>query len=45
MAAGEILTMGTPSSVKQQARTEQEPAPTMEDAFVALIRAHEEAAA
>ncbi len=41
MAAGEILTMGTPGSVKQQARTEQQPAPTMEDAFVALIRAHE----
>jgi len=45
MAAGEILTLGTPASVKQQARTEQQPAPTMEDAFVALIRAHEGAAA
>ena len=44
MAVGEILTMGTPDSVKQQARTEQQPAPTMEDAFVALIRAHEGAA-
>jgi ABC-2 type transport system ATP-binding protein len=41
MATGEILTMGTPSSVKQQARTEQQQAPTMEDAFVELIRAHE----
>jgi ABC-2 type transport system ATP-binding protein len=41
MAAGEILTMGTPASVKLQARTEQQPAPTMEDAFVELIRAHE----
>ena len=45
MAAGEILTLGTPASVKQQARTEQQPAPTMEDAFVGLIRAHEEVAA
>jgi ABC-2 type transport system ATP-binding protein len=42
MAAGEILTLGTPASVKQQARTAQQPAPTMEDAFVALIRAHEQ---
>ncbi|MGB9094383.1 MAG: ABC transporter ATP-binding protein, partial [Gallionella sp.] len=42
MAAGEILTMGTPASVKQQVRTEQRPAPTMEDAFVELIRAHEQ---
>ena len=41
MAAGEILTMGTPASIKQQTRTEQMPAPTMEDAFVALIHAHE----
>ena len=41
MAAGEILTLGTPASVKQQARTERQPAPTMEDAFVELIRQHE----
>jgi len=41
MAAGEILTMGTPGSIKQQARTEQQPDPTMEDAFVELILAHE----
>jgi len=45
MAAGEILTMGTPGSIKQQTRTEKMPAPTMEDAFVALILAHEEATA
>jgi len=44
MAAGEILTMGTPGSIKQQTRTEQMPDPTMEDAFVALIQAHEEVA-
>jgi ABC-2 type transport system ATP-binding protein len=41
MAAGEILTLGTPASIKQQARSTEQPAPTMEDAFVALIRAHE----
>jgi ABC-2 type transport system ATP-binding protein len=41
MAEGEILTMGTPSSIKAQARTQQLPEPTMEDAFVALIQAHE----
>ena len=45
MAAGEILTLGTPSSIKQQARTQQLPNPTMEDAFVELIRAHEMEAA
>jgi drug efflux transport system ATP-binding protein len=41
MAAGEILTLGTPSSIKQQARSTELPAPTMEDAFVELIQAHE----
>ena len=46
MAAGEILTMGTPGSIKEQARTGQMQAgqisgPTMEDAFVALIQAHQ----
>jgi len=43
MAAGEILTMGTPDSIKQLARTAELPEPGMEDAFVELIRAHEEA--
>ena len=41
MAAGEILTMGTPGSIKAQARTAAQPEPTMEDAFVGLIMAHE----
>lgn len=41
MAEGEILTMGTPGSIKAQARTEELPEPTMEDAFVELIKAHE----
>jgi ABC-2 type transport system ATP-binding protein len=42
MAAGEILTMGTPASIKAQARSQQSPEPSMEDAFVALIKAHEQ---
>ncbi len=42
MAAGEILTMGTPGSIKAQARSAALPEPTMEDAFVGLIRAHEQ---
>ncbi|ADE12737.1 ATP-binding cassette domain-containing protein [Sideroxydans lithotrophicus] len=41
MAAGEILTMGTPGSIKAQARNAAQPEPTMEDAFVGLIMAHE----
>jgi len=41
MVAGEILTMGTPASIKAQARSEVMPEPTMEDAFVELIKAHE----
>jgi ABC-2 type transport system ATP-binding protein len=45
MAAGEILTLSTPGSVKQQARSAALPEPSMEDAFVELIQAHEEAAA
>lgn len=44
MAAGEILTMGTPASIKEQASTAALPQPTMEDAFVGLIRAHERGA-
>ncbi len=44
MAAGELLTMGTPSDIKAQARTAELPHPTMEDAFVGLIRAHERGA-
>jgi len=45
MAAGEILTLGTPGEIKQQARSQQLPQPTMEDAFVELIRMHEKEAA
>ncbi len=41
MAAGEILTLGTPGSIKAQARSGAQPEPTMEDAFIGLIMAHE----
>ena len=41
MAEGEILTIGTPGAIKAQARAAELPEPTMEDAFIALIRAHE----
>jgi len=37
MAAGEILSLGTPREVKAAARSEQTPDPSMEDAFIALI--------
>ena len=40
MAAGEILTVGTPSEIKASAKSEN---PTMEDAFVELIQAKESA--
>ena len=39
MVSGEILTIGTPTAVKQQARTEKLPDPSMEDAFIGLIEA------
>ncbi|OIQ78616.1 putative ABC transporter ATP-binding protein YbhF [mine drainage metagenome] len=37
MATGEILTIGTPAAIKQDARTETRPDPTLEDAFIGLI--------
>jgi len=39
MATGEILTIGTPAAIKQGARTQTLPDPTMEDAFIGLIEA------
>ncbi len=42
MAQGELLTIGTPAEIKAQARTAEQPAPTMDDAFVQLIRAHDD---
>ena len=45
MAAGEILTLGTPRAIKDSARSAELAEPTMEDAFIALIEAHEHTAA
>ena len=42
MAAGEILTMGTPTAIKAEARSAAHPEPIMEDAFIGLIMAHEQ---
>ena len=37
MAEGEVLAAGTPLAMKNRARTEENPDPTMEDAFIQLI--------
>jgi ABC-2 type transport system ATP-binding protein len=37
MAEGEILAIGTPEEIKKRERTAEQPEPTMEDAFIALI--------
>jgi ABC-2 type transport system ATP-binding protein len=37
MQQGSILTIGTPSAIKRQARSAARPDPSMEDAFIALI--------
>ena len=41
MAAGEILTLGSPGEIKKRAQTAEHPEPTMEDAFISLIEAKE----
>ncbi len=38
MADGKVLAQGTPQQMKQLARTEQQPSPGMEDAFIYLIK-------
>ncbi len=43
MSQGEILAEGTPSEIKARARDQAHPAPTMEEAFIALIMDHEQA--
>ena len=43
MSLGEILAEGTPAQIKARARSASRPAPTMEDAFIALIEEHEQA--
>jgi ABC-2 type transport system ATP-binding protein len=42
MAAGEILALGTPADIKMKARSADIPEPTMEDAFITLIKESEE---
>ena len=44
MAEGEVLAAGTPADMKARFRSSTLPDPTMEDAFIALIEAHENAA-
>ncbi|HEC17644.1 MAG TPA: ABC transporter ATP-binding protein [Sedimenticola sp.] len=41
MAEGEVLATGTPADMKARYRSDERPDPTMEDAFIALIEAHE----
>jgi ABC-2 type transport system ATP-binding protein len=43
MAAGSILTLGTPREIRAAARSRSNPEPTMEDAFIALIEADDRA--
>jgi len=42
MAAGEILAIGTPAEIKAKARSADIPEPTMEDAFITLIKESEQ---
>jgi len=44
MAEGRVLAEGTPTQIKQMTRSQAQPAPTMEDAFITLIERHEAAA-
>ncbi len=41
MASGELLKLGTPEDIKAAAATRDNPEPGMEDAFIALIEAHD----
>ena len=45
MAAGEILSLGTPAEIKAATRDDAQPDPSMEDAFIALIERREAEAA
>ncbi|RLA53277.1 MAG: ABC transporter ATP-binding protein [Gammaproteobacteria bacterium] len=42
MAEGEVLASGTPAEMKARFRSNDLPDPTMEDAFIGLIEAHEQ---
>jgi ABC-2 type transport system ATP-binding protein len=41
MADGEVLAAGTPADMKARFSSDEHPHPTMEDAFIGLIEAHE----
>lgn len=41
MAAGEILALGTPEQIKDRMRTDSQREPTMEDAFIGLLKDYE----
>jgi ABC-2 type transport system ATP-binding protein len=41
MAEGEVLAEGTPANMKARFRSREEPDPSMEDAFIGLIEAHQ----
>ncbi len=45
MMAGEILSLGTPREIREEARSPEHPRPTIEDAFVQLIQQREEPSA
>lgn len=38
MADGEILALGTPADIRERTRSSEKPEPTMEDAFITLIK-------
>ncbi len=41
MAEGEVLAEGTPAEIKARCRDQEHPDPGMEDAFIAMIEAHQ----
>ena len=41
MSLGEILAAGTPSAIRAQAGDEDQPSPSMQEAFIRLVREHE----
>ena len=43
MSLGEVLAQGSPSEIKAKVRSKDHPNPSMEDAFISLIEAHEQA--
>lgn len=43
MSAGRILALGEPGDIKARAVTDENPEPSMEDAFVSLIEADQQA--